>query len=147
MWLVTGERSTSRNKGLIRPLVVVSIASLLMSACGSSSSSPTTTASNSPAAAAFKYASCMRKHGVASYPDPQVTTNPGGSVAVAIAGQSGPVRRQLSGPRRRHAAGSCPRPAAATGRQDRRRRCSWRSRTASTLTASQTSRTPTPKDG
>ena len=43
-------------------------------------------ASNSPAAAAFKYASCMRKHGVAGYPDPQVTTNPDGSVAMAVAG-------------------------------------------------------------
>jgi len=86
MWLLTGERSTSRNRGLIRPLVVVSIASLLMTACGSSSSSPSPTASNSPAAAAFKYALCMRKHGVAGYPDPQVTTNPDGSVATAIAG-------------------------------------------------------------
>jgi len=59
---------------------------LLMSACGSSSGSPSTTASTSPAAAAFKYASCMRKHGVAGYPDPQVTTNPDGSVAMAVAG-------------------------------------------------------------
>ena len=80
------ERSARRNNGLIRPLVVVSIASLLMSACGSSSSSPSTTASSSPAAAAFKYASCMRKHGVAGYPDPQVTTNPDGSVAMAVEG-------------------------------------------------------------
>jgi len=86
MWLVTRQRSTSRNTGLIRPLLVVSIASLLMSACGSSSSSPSTTVSNSPAAAAFKYASCMRTHGVAGYPDPQVTTNPNGSIAMAVAG-------------------------------------------------------------
>ncbi len=88
MWLPTGERSPSHNKGLIRPLAVVSIASLLMTACGSSSGSPGTSASgsNTPAAAAFKYASCMRKHGVSGYPDPQVTTNPGGSVAMAIAG-------------------------------------------------------------
>jgi hypothetical protein len=86
MWLVAGERSTSRKMGLIRPLVVVSIASSLMGACGSSSSSPSTTASNSPAAVAFKYASCMREHGVPGYPDPQVTTNPDGSVAMAVAG-------------------------------------------------------------
>jgi hypothetical protein len=90
MLLVTEERSMSRNKGVARVLVVVSIASLLISACGSTSSSPSTTASNSPAAAAFTYASCMRRHGVAGYPDPQVTTNPSGSVAIAIAGQSGP---------------------------------------------------------
>ena len=86
MRLVTPERSTSRNKGLVRPLVVVSIASFLISACGSSSSPQSTTASNSPQAAAFKYATCMRGHGVAGYPDPQVTTNPDGSVATAIAG-------------------------------------------------------------
>ncbi|MGO9908875.1 MAG: hypothetical protein ACLPY3_24655 [Solirubrobacteraceae bacterium] len=88
MWLVTGERSTSRTKGLVRPLAVVWVASLLITACGSSSGSPGTgaSASNSPAAAAFEYASCMRKHGVSGYPDPQVTTNPNGSVAVAVAG-------------------------------------------------------------
>jgi hypothetical protein len=83
---LTVQRSTSRSTGFIRPLVIVSFASLLISACGSSSGTPITTASNSPAAAAFKYASCMRKHGVAGYPDPQVTTNPDGSVATAIAG-------------------------------------------------------------
>ena len=83
---LTVRRSTSRSTGFIRPLVLVSIVSLLISACGSSSGSPSTTASNSPAAAAFKYASCMRNHGVAGYPDPQVTTNPDGSVATAIAG-------------------------------------------------------------
>ena len=88
MWLIAGERSTSRNMRPIRLLVVVSIASLLISACGSSSGSPSTTTSNSPAAAAFKYATCMRKHGVTGYPDPQVTTNPDGSVATAIAGPS-----------------------------------------------------------
>jgi hypothetical protein len=85
MWLPAGERSTIRSKGLTRPLALVSIASLLMTACGSTSSSPSTAASNSPAAAAFKYASCMRGHGVAGYPDPQVRTNPDGSVATAIA--------------------------------------------------------------
>jgi hypothetical protein len=83
---VTAQPSASRKLGLIGPLVVVSIASLLMSACGSSPGSPSTTAPNSPTAAAFKYASCMRKHGLAGYPDPQVTTNPDGSIATAIAG-------------------------------------------------------------
>jgi hypothetical protein len=88
MWRVTRERSTSRNKGLIRPLPVVWVASLLITGCGSSTGSPHTStgASKSPAAAAFEYASCMRKHGVSGYPDPQVTTNPNGNVAVAIAG-------------------------------------------------------------
>lgn len=88
MWLVTEQRSTCRKKDLVGSLVVVSIASLLLTACGSSSSSPSTTASasNSPAAVAFEYGSCMRKHGVSGYPDPQVTTNPGGSVAMAVPG-------------------------------------------------------------
>lgn len=88
MWLLTGESGSSRHQGLIGPLAVVSIASLLMTACGSSSGSPSTAAStpNSPSAAAVQYGSCMRKHGVSGYPDPQVTTNPDGSVAMAVAG-------------------------------------------------------------
>ena len=92
MWLLAGERRTNRNTGFVRPLVLVLLTSLLLTACGGSSGSPSTSASsstsNSPGAAAFKYASCMRKHGVSGYPDPQVTTNPDGSVAVAIAGSS-----------------------------------------------------------
>ena len=34
----------------------------------------------------------MRKHGVSGYPDPQVTTNPDGSVAMAIAGPANAQR-------------------------------------------------------
>jgi hypothetical protein len=86
MSLVAVQRSTRRKQSHLWLPVLVSIASLLLSACGSSSSAPSTTASNSPAAAAFKYASCMREHGIAGYPDPQVTTNPDGSVAMAVAG-------------------------------------------------------------
>ena len=40
MWLVTVQRSTRCNRCLIRPLVLASIASLLITACGSSSGSP-----------------------------------------------------------------------------------------------------------
>ncbi|HEY4026044.1 MAG TPA: S53 family peptidase [Candidatus Dormibacteraeota bacterium] len=40
MWLVTVQRSTRCNSGLIRPLVLVSIASLLISACGSPAGMP-----------------------------------------------------------------------------------------------------------
>jgi hypothetical protein len=68
----------------MRSLALVSVA-LIVAACGSSPSSPATSdsASNSPGAAAYKYASCMRAHGVSGFPDPQVTTTPGGgSVAV-----------------------------------------------------------------
>jgi hypothetical protein len=105
MRLLTVERAMRRSKGLIRPLVVVSVASLLLTACGSSSGSPTTSesASNSPAAAAFKYASCMREHGVSGYPDPQVTTNPGGSVSMAVAGPP----NASAAPAFRHAQRAC----------------------------------------
>ena len=40
MWLVTVQLSTRCNRGLIRPLVLVSMASLLIGACGSSSGAP-----------------------------------------------------------------------------------------------------------
>jgi hypothetical protein len=83
---VTDTRSTGSNVGFIRPLAAVSIACLLIAACGSSAGPSSTAESNSPAAAAFKYASCMRNHGITGYPDPQVTTNPDGSVATAVAG-------------------------------------------------------------
>jgi hypothetical protein len=41
--------------------------------------------SQGPAAAAYRYARCMRAHGVLGFPDPQVTTTPGGgSVKIAM---------------------------------------------------------------
>jgi len=63
----------------MRALAIVAVA-LLAAACGSAPSSPDTSSSssNNPAAAAFKFASCMRDHGVPNFPDPQVTTTPGG---------------------------------------------------------------------
>lgn len=69
-----------------RTVIFISIAALPISACGASDGASSTTASSSPQVAAVKYASCMRKHGLTGYPDPQVTTNPDGSVATAIAG-------------------------------------------------------------
>ena len=51
---------------------------MLAAACGSSPRSPTSAAdSQNPATAAFKYAACIREHGVSSFPDPQVSTSPG----------------------------------------------------------------------
>jgi hypothetical protein len=78
---------------VIRSLAVLPIA-LLAAGCGSSPSSPSPTdsasSSNNPAAAAFKFASCMRDHGVTAFPDPRVTTTPGGGgVAVAQAAPAG----------------------------------------------------------
>ena len=78
----------------IRSLTVLPVA-LLAAACGSSPSSMTTTAAapNNPAAAAYQYASCMRDHGVSGFPDPHVTTTPGGgSVAVAQGVPAGAVQ-------------------------------------------------------
>jgi hypothetical protein len=66
------------NAGM-RSLVIISLA-LLAAACGATPSKQITVSgtSNSPAAAAFKFASCMRNHGVSGFPDPLVTTTPGG---------------------------------------------------------------------
>lgn len=72
----------------MRFLAIISLA-LLAAACGSSPSSPSANqgSNNSPEQAPFKYARCMRDHGVPNFPDPQVTTTPGGgggSVSQAV---------------------------------------------------------------
>jgi hypothetical protein len=74
----------------MRLTAIITIA-LLAAACGSSPSSPgSNQPSNNPAAAAFKYASCIRDHGVPSFPDPHVTTTPGGgSVSQAVPASAG----------------------------------------------------------
>ena len=78
----------------MKPLALTAMA-LLVAACGSTSpNSPSTTgsASNGPAAAAVKFATCMRDHGIANFPVPQVTvtTTPGGgSVAIREAAPTG----------------------------------------------------------
>jgi hypothetical protein len=57
---------------------VVAVAALMLSACGSSSSSSTTSTTHSFQSAvtqAFKFAACMRNHGVTNFPDPQVSNN------------------------------------------------------------------------
>lgn len=65
--------------GGMRPLAIITIA-LLAAACGSSPSSPgTDQSSRSPATQAFRYAACIREHGVRDFPDPQVRTTPGGN--------------------------------------------------------------------
>jgi hypothetical protein len=53
-------------------------AALLVAGCGGNSPSPTTGgggASGSGDRAAYTFSRCMRQHGVASFPDPIVTTN------------------------------------------------------------------------
>jgi hypothetical protein len=56
----------------------VASAALLLSACGSSSPTTTTSTTGSFQSAvtqAFKFATCMRNHGVTNFPDPQVSSN------------------------------------------------------------------------
>jgi hypothetical protein len=79
----------------MRYLVIIS-AALVAAACASSPSSPNTSGStsNNPADAAFRYASCIRDHGVSDFPDPQVKTTPGGG-AVAVS-QAVPAGAGLS---------------------------------------------------
>ena len=60
----------------------------LLAACGSSGPTGTTTGTSSPESpvqAAFKYAQCMRSHGVTGFPDPHVTTTQGsGEISQAL---------------------------------------------------------------
>lgn len=63
----------------MRPIAIITVA-LLAAACGSSPSSPgTDQSSRHPAPQAFRYAACIREHGVRDFPDPQVKTTPGGN--------------------------------------------------------------------
>ena len=64
---------------------------LLVAGCGGSAHSSTTTSSASSgaprdiASAAYKYAACMRDHGVSNFPDPRVSTSNGGTkVAIMV---------------------------------------------------------------
>jgi hypothetical protein len=70
----------------VRVAVTVVGVAVLLSACGSSSSTSTTSTTNSFQSAvtqAYKYAACMRDHGVTNFPDPKVSTN-GNQQQIAI---------------------------------------------------------------
>jgi hypothetical protein len=57
----------------------ITILALLAAACGSSGDKPPSAGPpKNGAAAAFRYAGCMRDHGVSNFPDPQVSTSNGG---------------------------------------------------------------------
>jgi hypothetical protein len=69
-------------------LLAAAIASLALLAAGCGSSSPSSSNTPSPAsftAAAFKYSSCMRDHGLSSFPDPMMTDHNGQQVAYLTA--------------------------------------------------------------
>ncbi len=74
----------------MRKLAITTLA-LLAAACGSSGGKPPdSSASKNPATAAFRFAACMRDHGVSSFPDPQVTTGPGhASIRQAVPASAG----------------------------------------------------------
>jgi len=61
-------------------LVAVASLALLAAGCGSASRSPsssTTPSFQSFSSSAYRYADCMRTHGVAGFPDPQIVNQPG----------------------------------------------------------------------
>jgi hypothetical protein len=73
---------------------------LLLSACGSSSPASTTKTSQSFQSAvslAFKFAACMRNHGVTNFPDPTVTNNGNHqAIAIKVVGPNGPAFKTAS---------------------------------------------------
>lgn len=69
-------------------LLAAAIAGLALLAAGCGASSPNDSNAGSPAsfaAAAFKYSSCMRHHGLSSFPDPTMTDHDGQQVAYLTA--------------------------------------------------------------
>jgi hypothetical protein len=78
--LLSAARTQSRRA---KPMAAA-IASLALLAAGCGSSSPASPNTGSPASfttAAFRYSSCMRDHGLPSFPDPTMTDHNGQQVA------------------------------------------------------------------
>jgi hypothetical protein len=62
---------------------ILALTALLLAGCGGSSNSNSTGAGaggspQSAVSSGFKYATCMRKHGVANFPDPVISSSAGG---------------------------------------------------------------------
>jgi hypothetical protein len=85
---------------IIQTGALVVSAALLVSACGSSSSTSTTKTTSSFQSAvsqAFRFASCMRNHGVTNFPDPTVTDNGNHqSIAIRVVGPNAPAFKTAS---------------------------------------------------
>jgi hypothetical protein len=65
--------------------MLTAVAAAVAAGCGSAPSHVPAHTAGGPAAQAFAYSRCMRSHGVADFPDPQVKTTPGGgSVGIAM---------------------------------------------------------------
>jgi len=82
--LLSAARTRSRRA---KPMAAaIASLALLAAGCGSSSpASPNTGSAASFTAAAFKYSSCMRNHGLPSFPDPTMTDHNGQQVAYLTA--------------------------------------------------------------
>jgi hypothetical protein len=69
----------------LRAVVVTAAAASLLAGCGSCPSRFPAQSAPNPGGQAFAYARCIRSHGIADFPDPKVTTTPGGgSVAITM---------------------------------------------------------------
>lgn len=70
----------------MRRMIYISLTAAALTGCGSSGPnlpSPGAGRASSPAAGAYRYAACMRQHGVADFPDPQVSSQ-GGETKIAV---------------------------------------------------------------
>jgi hypothetical protein len=79
-----------RFKGALTVGLSAAVAALAVAGCGSSNSPTTSTTAQSSGpqksiSAVYRFAACMRTHGVPNFPDPKVSVHPGGgSVAQAV---------------------------------------------------------------
>jgi hypothetical protein len=84
----------------VAAVAVAAAAALTLAGCGSSGSRSTTSGRGSgpkggPGQAAFRFATCMRDHGVTSFPEPQVTSS-NGSTTIQIRNVANPHNPTVS---------------------------------------------------
>lgn len=88
------DQHSRRIRGGLTAALAAAAAALLVAGCGSSNSPTTATTARSSGpqksiSAIYRFAACMRSHGVPNFPDPKVTQRPGGgSVAQAVPSQA-----------------------------------------------------------
>lgn len=82
------KRQACRRRERVLPVAAAALAAgLLVAGCGGS---PSTPSSNKPtggpqaASQAIAASRCMRSHGVPSYPDPTISSRPGGRVGIGV---------------------------------------------------------------
>lgn len=88
------DQRSRRTGGTLTVALPAAVAALAVAGCGSSNSPATNTTAQSSGpqksiSAVYRFAACMRMHGVPNFPDPKVTHRPGGgSVAQAVPSQA-----------------------------------------------------------